>query len=418
MIALIDCNNFYVSCERLFRPDLLGKPVVVLSNNDGCIVSRSNEAKALGIKMGEPFFKRKDFFAANNVTAFSSNYALYADLSDRVMHTLRQFSPNAEVYSIDECFLDLSGMLHNHNTYAQAIRQTVTTNTGIPVGVGIAQTKTLAKIASKIAKKHPRLNGVCVIENQKQTLWALQNTPIEDVWGIGRKHSLKLKDARIYTAYDFTQAPDHWVRSKMSVLGLRTKRELLGEPCILLETQQPPKQSICTSRSFAQKSDNKTQILETLASFAAASAEKLRKQNSRAAIVTVFAMTDPFSTTQPFYSNSSSLPLPQPTNFTADIVRLSSQLFTQIYRPNLLFKKAGIILSGLTPNTNIQTNLFEPINPQHAKLTNAIDQLNQRFGRNTIKLATQGTANTLKVKSENTSPHYTTEWDQIIKINC
>lgn len=420
MIALVDCNNFFVSCERLFRPDLHGKAVIVLSNNDGCVISRSNEAKALGIQMAEAAYKRKDFFKQHSVTTFSSNYALYADISDRVMATLRNFSPDIEIYSIDECFLDLSGILYSHNEYAHSIRNTVMQHVGMPVGVGIASSKTLAKLASHIAKKHQRLNGVCVIETEKQRLWSLQNTAIDDVWGIGRRLSIKLKDARIYTAFDFTQTPDYWIKSKMGINGLRTKQELLGEPCIELETMHTAKQSICTSRSFGQRSDDKLLIREMVAGFASLSSEKLRKQNSLASVVTVFALGDYRNANQGIYSASLSQPLLQASDFGADIVQLSCELFTRIYRSDVLFKKAGVVLSGIVPNSMVQMQLFAPQNKsQRKELSQTIDELNKRFGRNTVKIATQGSGTSiLQSNRGSVSPQYTTLWDDIVKIKC
>lgn len=298
MFGLVDCNNFFVSCERVFRPDLMGKPVVVLSNNDGCIIARSNEAKTLGVKMGDPLFKVRDLLAREGVTVFSSNYALYGDMSRRVMSLLSRYTPRQEIYSIDECFLDLSGMGDGHqlHTYGEEIVRTVSKGTGIPVSMGIAPTRTLAKVASKFAKRYPGYHGVAVIDTDERRAKALRLTEIGDVWGIGRRMRQRLTDAGIITAWDFTQRRADWIQRQFSVTGLRTWKELRGTPCIELN-ELPLQRSLCTSRSFADQgiSDHAT-LEKAVANFAAECARRLRERKACARQVMVFAYTSRFHT--------------------------------------------------------------------------------------------------------------------------
>ena len=290
MLALVDCNNFYVSCERIFNPSLEGIPVVVLSNNDGCIISRSNEAKALGFKMGEPVFKRRDLIEKHNVKVYSSNYALYGDISHRVMNTLRNYSPMVEIYSIDEAFLDLTGINTNLTKFGQTIRNQILKNIGMPIGIGIGATKSLAKVANKIAKKD---RGVFAIETENQRLWALENTHIEDVWGVGRRYAVLLKKHGVNTALDFTKLSTDWIRNHMTVVGHRLRDELLGKPCIAMETVMQPKKNNATTRAFGKKLSDIGYIREAVSAHATSCAAKLRRQKSVARFVTVFIHTDP-----------------------------------------------------------------------------------------------------------------------------
>jgi len=415
MFALVDGNNFYVSCERVFNPSLEGKPVVVLSNNDGCIISRSNEAKALGLKMGEPVFKRKDFIAKNNVSVFSSNYTLYGDMSNRMMMTLKTFAPDIEVYSIDEAFLNLSGIQVDFNEYAHRIRNTIFKNTGLPVGVGFGQTKTLAKIANKIGKKQ---NGVFIIDTPRIQDWALRNTAIEEVWGIGRQYAILLMKNNIKTAYDFTQLDTQWIRKNMTVVGQRIKEELAGVSCIPLETMAPAKKNIATTRAFGQKISDINLIAEAVANHAVRCAEKLRQQHSVANYLNVFIHTDPFSEHETYVSRNLTLTLPQASNSNQALIQAALQGLRQIYQPGLKYKKTGIIVSGITPDNFVQGNLFEGSDFRKKELTSLTDHINQRYGRDKLKLAVQGSGKEWHLKQEKLSPRYTTRWTELLKVKA
>lgn len=414
MYALVDGNNFYVSCERVFNPSLEGKPVIVLSNNDGCIISRSNEAKALGLKMAEPFHKRKDVIEANKVMVFSSNYTLYGDMSNRMMKTLQQFSPDIEVYSIDEAFVNLSGIQVNLEDYGRQIRATILKNIGIPVGVGIANTKTLAKIASKLSKKS---KGVFVIDSEVKHEWALKNTPIEDVWGVGRQYSKMLMKHGINTAYDFAQLDANWVRGKMSVTGQRTRDELHEIPCIALDTIVKAKKNIATTRGFGKKISDINIIAEAVATHAVRCAEKLRRQKSIASYVTIFIHTDPFSQSERYIYKSTTVTLSQASNTNHEIAKAALLGLKQIFQPNLLYKKTGVIVSGISSDSYVQGNLFEAGNSENYKAISKIaDLLNNRYGKDKVKLAVQGGSKDWHLKHEKLSPRYTTRWDEILKI--
>jgi len=414
MYALVDGNNFYVSCERVFNPSLEGKPVVVLSNNDGCIISRSNEAKALGLKMAEPVFKRKDVIEKNKVEVFSSNYTLYGDMSNRMMSTLQTFTPDIEVYSIDEAFLNLAGMHIDLVEYGNKIRNTVYKNIGIPVGVGIACTKTLAKIANKISKKH---SGVFVIDSDRVRDWALRNTPIEDVWGIGRQYTKMLMKNGINTAFDFSQLDANWVRGKMTVVGQRTRDELLGKPCITLDTMVRAKKNIATTRAFGKKLSDINIIAEAVATHAVRCAEKLRRQRSVASYLTIFIHTDPFSQSERYIYNSLTITLPMPSNTNQELAKAALEGLKRIYCPKLLYKKTGVIVSGISSDTFVQGNLFEVgSNEKYKSISKLADELNSRYGRDKLKLAVQGNHKDWKLKQEKLSPRYTTQWDEILKV--
>lgn len=414
MYALVDGNNFYVSCERVFNPKLEGKPVVVLSNNDGCIISRSNEAKALGLKMAEPVFKRKEIIEKNNVVVFSSNYTLYGDMSNRMMKTLQTFSPDIEVYSIDEAFINLKGIQADFTEYAKLIKATIQKNIGIPVGVGIANTKTLAKIANKIAK---RQNGVFVIDSERTRDWALRNTPIEDVWGIGRQYSKMLMKLGINTAYDFSQLDASWVRGKMSVVGQRTRDELLGQPCIALDTIIKAKKNIATTRAFGKKLSDINIIAEAVASHAVRCAEKLRKQKSVASLLTIFIHSDPFSENEKYIYKSLTITLSRASSTNHELVKAALTGLKRIYEPNILYKKTGIIVSEISSESYVQGNLFEENNSAQLKeISKITDLLNSRFGKDKVKLAVQGSSKDWKLRQEKLSPRYTTRWDELLKV--
>ena len=413
MFALVDCNNFYVSCERAFNPGLNDKPVVVLSNNDGCIISRSEEAKELGLKMAEPAFKKARFLEENQVHLFSSNYTLYADMSQRVVETLRLFSPGVEIYSIDECFLDFNGLvIPELEKYGREIVTCVKKYTGIPVSVGIGESKTLAKIASKIAKK---TGGLHIIGNENQRDCVIRNTPIDIVWGIGRNHTKRLVNKGIHTAYDFTCIHDNWIKKYMTVVGLRIKKELLGISCIELEQVMPAKKAIATTRAFGKKITDLHFLKEAVATYTVRCAEKLRSQNSIAGFITVFIHTDPFNPNEPYYSASKTLPLPVPTHANSALVKIALKALRMIYKENIRYKKAGVIVSGISSETDIQQDLFskEDIRGQES-ISKAIDRINAKYGRDKIKLAIQGTGKEWKLRQEKLSKRYTTNWDEII----
>ena len=418
MFALCDCNNFYASCERVFRPDLRNRPVMVLSNNDGCVVARSAEIKQLGIKMGEPLFKVKDLVKKHNIAVFSSNYELYADMSNRVMSILSGYSPETEVYSIDEMFLSLAGMEHlNLKEYGTNIVTTVERGTGIPVCLGIAPTKTLAKLANRFAKKYPAYNRVCIIDTTAKTEKALKLTEVGDVWGIGRRYAEKLTKQGIITAYDFTQLPKQWVRKNMSVVGERIFLELQGVSCLSLESVQPDKKQICTSRSFGKPVTELDDLSAAVAGYAEQCALKLRKQKSYACSLMVFISTNWFNKDLPQYHNSKHIKLPLPSSSTTEIVHFARAALEQIYRPKYQYKKAGVIITEITNATTVQDNLFyAPDIAKHERLMKAIDRINETNDRDMIQIAAAFGAGPQDMQRNSLSPRYTTNIRDIITI--
>ena len=417
MFGLIDCNNFYASCQRVFEPHLIGKPVVILSNNDGCVIARSNEAKALGIPMGAPAFEYKKLFEDNNVHVYSSNYALYGDMSSRVMNILTTFSPEIEVYSIDEAFLKLKGFNYfDLEQYGKTIQRTVTKGTGIPISVGFAPTKALAKVANKIAKKFPeRTKSVYIIDTEEKRIKALKWTKIEDVWGIGRKHAKRLQAKNIINAYQFTQLSDDWVRKEMSVVGLRLKHELQGIPTLNMDTPKN-KKMIATTRSFEKMYTKIEDISERVSTFTASCSEKLRKQESHCNMIMVFVHTNYFRKDQPQYSRNIIIKTDFPTNSTIELNHYAQIGLKAIFREGYHYKKAGVIVMGLTPNNETQLSLFNTSNPKHQPLMSVIDKMNRSYGKNKVKFATQSLGRQWKMKQEKLSPCYTTRLEQIIKI--
>lgn len=419
MFALADCNNFYASCERVFRPDLQGRPIIVLSNNDGCAIARSNEAKALGIKMGDPYFKIRDIVKQHNIAVFSGNMALYGDMSQRVRWVLEEFAPAIEVYSIDEAFLDLRGMQDiDFNRYAKEISQRCLRLTSIPVSVGIAPTKTLAKIASKLCKQYPKLNGGCYMHRPQDIEKVLRRFPIEDVWGIGRRSVPKLKAMGITTAYDYTQISEMAIRKMFGIVGLRTWRELRGEPCIEFEDSFGAKQSICVSRSFSSEIFELTELCEQITNFAASLSEKLRKQDSVALELSVFAYTNRFREDAPQTYGNQLVHLLTPTNDQRSIVSHALSAARELYRDGYGYKKAGVIATNIIPMQGVVHSLFEDratIEREH-RLTSALDKVNSTYGKGTIRLAVQGCGR-IKSSSERQSPHYTTLWSDIPKVS-
>lgn len=417
MFALVDCNNFYASCQRVFEPHLIGKPVVILSNNDGCVIARSNEAKALGIPMGAPAFEYKKLFEDNNVFVYSSNYALYGDMSSRVMNILSSFSPDIEVYSIDEAFLKFQGFERfDLGEYGLKIQRTVTKGTGIPVSVGFAPTKALAKVANKIAKKCPeRTKSVYVIDTDDKRVKALKWTKIEDVWGIGRKHAKRLQSIKVTNAYQYTQLTDEWVRKEMSVVGLRLKHELQGIPTLDLEIAKD-KKMIATTRSFDKMHTKIEDISERVATFTASCAEKLRRQNSHCNMIMVFIHTNGFRKDQPQYSRNIVIKTDFPTNSTIELNHYAQIGLQQIFREGYHYKKAGVIVMGLTPNNQTQLSLFSSSNPKHQPLMSVVDKLNKSIGQTKVRFASQSVGRQWKMKQEKLSPCYTTKMKDIIQI--
>ena len=418
-VAIVDCNNFYASCERVFNPKLKERPIVVLSNNDGMIIARSNEAKALGIPMGSPLFKVENIIKKHNVAVFSSNYTLYGDMSHRVMSTLEQFSPDVEIYSIDEAFINLEGFAHTDlNEYCRTIRKTVYQWTGIPVSIGLAATKTLSKIANRYAKKHPELNGVLNLyeASEDEIDFYLDKTAVEDIWGVGRQYTKLLHKHNIETALQLKKANDKWIKQKMTVMGLRTVNELRGIACIEYDYTPPPKQSIVSSRSFGRTVETIEEIKESVALFTTRAAEKLRFQNSAANLLTVFLRTNPFKETAQ-YHNGVVVTLPVATDISSEMIEYAMKGVEQIYRPGYLYYKVGVMLSGIVPKDSVQFSLFDdPNRSKKAKLTETMDFINMLYGSNTLFYAREGVERNWKTRSENKSKRFTTDWDDLPEV--
>jgi DNA polymerase V len=416
MFALIDCNNFYASCERLFRPNLRNQPIVVLSNNDGCVIARSNEAKPF-VPMGAPAFKYQKIFSANNIHVFSSNFALYGDMSSRVMNVLADFSPDIEIYSIDEAFLDLSGFeLFDLTAYGHQMNYRVSKNTGIGIGIGIAPTKALTKVANRIAKKFPKeTNGVYVIDSEAKRIKALKWLKIEDVWGIGSRHASRLKVKGVHTAYDFTQLQDDWVKKNLAVIGLRLKKDLEGIPTLGLDDVKR-KKSIATTRTFEKNHSDLFNVQERISTFAVTCAEKLRKQNSCCNLIMVFIQTNRHREDLPQYHRNIVIKTDNPTNSSLAIVKYAIKGLKAIYKKGYRYKKAGVIVMGLTPQNEKQLNMFTTENPKHEALMKVMDQMNHSIGQKKIKLACQDLGRTWKMNQERLSPRYTTKLNEIITI--
>ena len=420
-IALIDVNNFYVSCERAFNPKIKNKPVVVLSNNDGCAVARSNEVKALGVGMGAPWFKFKDLAKQHGIVAYSSNYALYADMSNRVMSILRHYSPDQEVYSIDESFLDLTSFQSRDLiTYAHAMRQRILQWTHLPVCVGIGSTKTLAKLANHCAKKRPHMNGVCNLNampvNEVNHMFA--EIEVGEVWGIGRQLAPKLKALGIQTVFDLKQANPERLRQQFSVVMEKTIRELNGTVCIEMEEVSPPKKQIVSSRSFGHPVRDYNSLAESITLYISRAAEKLRKQHSYTSSVYVYIRTSPFKENESFYSNGLTIAIPTPTDNTMQLVNVALWGLKQIYKPHYNYAKAGVMLSELVPVQGVQADLFSQVqvSPKSTKLMQTMDGINKKMGKESIKLASEGFTRPWKMKQENKSPCYTTKWEELVNV--
>jgi DNA polymerase V len=416
MYALVDCNNFYASCERVFNPKLIGKPVVVLSNNDGCVIARSNEVKPF-VPMGAVAFKYQTVFKKHQIKVFSSNYALYADMSNRVMRILSEFTPEIEIYSIDEAFLKFSGFdSFNLEEYSLDIIKKVNQWTKIPVSIGIAPTKALSKIANKIAKKFPeRTKNTYIIDSEIKRIKALKWTKIEAVWGIGRQFSKKLRLVNVKTAYDFTQLSDSFVKKEFSVVGLRLKHELQGKSVLELELPKA-KKNIATTRSFKNDISDYNELKERLTTFACSCAEKLRKQNAYANSLTVFIYTNRFKQKQKQYYKSVAIKLPFASNSSITITKYAIKGLQTIYANDYTFKKAGVIVHEIHQKPYKQLNLFENENPKHEKLMQVMDKINQRLGEHKLKLASQNIKKTWIMKQEKLSNRYTTSWNELLTV--
>lgn len=415
MIALVDCNNFYASCERVFRPDLIEKPIVVLSNNDGCIIARSNEAKQFNIPMAAAAHKYLEQIKQNNIHVFSSNYALYGDLSQRVMNVLARYAPEIEIYSIDEAFLFLDG-ISDSKLLADTLVPKVKKWTGIPISIGIAETKTLAKAANRIAKKFPELNSSHIIDSDEKRMKALKWLQVQDVWGIGHRNAEKMNYYGINTAFDLTQKSDSFVRKHFTVTGLRTKKELEGKACIEFEQQPPTKKSIATTRSFAEMQTKLEPIEEAICHYTELNGQKLRKKKLCASSMMIFMNTNQFQN-RPQYNAGLSINFPTPTNNSSEMIRYAIVAAQKIYRDGYQFKKAGVIVSGLVPEDQIQLNIFDNINrPKYHKLYKTIDAINERFGQHTVSIASSKGTRKWKLKQEKRSKRYTTRWDDILEI--
>ena len=419
MFALVDCNNFYASCERVFAPQLARRAVIVLSNNDGCVVARSNEAKALGFRMGEPAFQKQALIDRHRVAVFSSNYALYGDMSERVMNTLAAFAPAIEIYSIDEAFLDLRGIAPPAlPRFAAELRRTVMQWTGIPVSIGIAPTKTLAKAANRIAKKQTA-DGVFVLENAEQIEAVLETFPVEDIWGIGGQYCKFLNRHGIFSAGQLRQANDAWIKQHLTIVGLRLVQELRGVSCLALETAPPAKKNICTSRSFGTPVESYQLLEEAVATFAARCAEKLRRQNSHTNLVSVFIHTNPFKPEEPQYNHCQTLQLPVASNSTPELIRYALSGLKRIYRSGHRYKKAGVLATGIVPAETVQGSLFDTVDREkHRRLMEVTDRLNHRMGRDTLQFAVQGFAKSWGLRQERLSPGYTTRWEELMTVGA
>ena len=418
-IALIDCNSFYVSCERLFKPSLIKKPVIVLSNNDGCIISRSSEAKALGIKMGEPYFKAKKIIAKNNVHVFSSNYSLYGDISRRVMKTLKHFAPEMETYSIDEAFLNLTIIPDEEILqFGKKIRETILQWVGIPTSIGIATTKTLSKIANHIAKKEK--SGIVSLINKKNIDHILKKIEIRDVWGVGRQLTKFYINNGIFNANQLKNISNHWIKKNSNVLSSRTAMELRGASCIALEIAQSKRKSCCVSRSFGKKVERLQELKESITNHCLNAAEKIRSESLLTKSITIFIRTSPFQKMEIHYSNSKTIDFPIATDNSIEIVKSAIFGLKSIFKKGHKYQKSGIVLSGLCESKSYNNNLFSSTKDKKTKdLMRSIDYTNFRYGRSTLSLAVAVSNKKWKTKRQRSSKIDTTNFDclPIIKVS-
>lgn len=419
MIALVDCNNFYASCEQVFRPDLQGMPVVVLSNNDGCIIAANKEAKAIqDFPLFQAVFKVRKQLEQHEIKMFSSNYTLYGEMSQRVSNILSRFSPNVEIYSIDESFIDLSGLKHiNLMEYGHTIKETIYKETGLPVGIGIAPTKVLAKLANRMAKKIESNNHVCVIDSEKKRIEALKWAKVGDIWGIGKNHVKRLQAIGRYQAYDFTVLPLHWVRKEMTVVGERLWRELQGESCMELQTCPKSKKAIATAKSFGRHLEDFGLIAEACAYYISEVSEVLRNQQSCATYVQVFLHTNYHSKIDKQYSKSITITLPLPTYNTLRLINAAHRGLQKIYKSGYRYKKVGVCLSGIIPAAYVQGNLFESVCTTDKVLMETFDAINAKYGKSTVFSGLVGTrVSEWELIKRERSPRYTTQWKELLTI--
>ncbi len=418
IFALVDCNNFYASCERIFNPSLKDKPVVVLSNNDGCVIARSNEAKAIGIGMGEPIFKCRGLVARHNVQVYSANFVLYGDMSRRVMDTLATFAPDMEIYSIDEAFLSLDGFKGaDLYQYVLGIREKVKRDTGLPVSVGLAPTKTLAKIANRIAKKHAPAGGVfCLLKEDEIDRW-LEQTAVEDIWGIGFEKAAALKRNGIKNALQLKQAPDLWIKKNLTVVSLKTVWELRGISCLPLQETAPDKKAIGTSRTFGREVASLDELQEAVAAYVAKSAEKLRLQGSVCGYIQVFVASNPFKG-EKHYSNAAGIDVTPPSAYTPALVKASQGLLRLIFRPGVSYKRAGVLLMAIQPQNAPQQDLFdEPYqDSRRQRLMKTVDIFNRSANHGKIFWAAEGVAKPWFMKQSRKSKRFTTRWDELLEV--
>ena len=420
VFALADCNSFYASCERVFNPKLENKPVVVLSNNDGCIVARTNEAKALGIKMGEPLFKAKKTIERYKVKVFSSNYTLYGSMSNRVMKILELSFPNIEIYSIDEAFMDISSLkkIYNYSNYASKVREIILKWTGIPVSIGIGETKTLAKIANHIVKNNPRIKGVFDITKIKNKEKILKTIKVEKIWGIGNKLSEFLIKNNIKNAYEFTQQDNSWIRKNMNILGLKTKMELSGISCYELENNSKLRKSCCVSRSFGKRIIKLKDMQEAISTYISKAAEKIRIEKLVANNINLYIRTNPFNKNpKEYYTNSISIPLDYPTNNTITLNKKTLIGLNKIFKKGYLYQKAGVILSGLEIE-NTDLNLFKQNDEKEKTLMNTFDFINQKHGKNSLCIASEGIQKKWLMKRNKCSSNFTTNLKDLLMVRC
>lgn len=421
LIALVDCNNFYVSCERVFRPDLIGKPVAVLSNNDGCVVARSKEVKDLGVKMGVPLFQIQQLVNQHQIKLFSSNYTLYADMSARVMSILEEFAPNMEVYSIDEAFLDLTGVCHKDPiAYGHRIRKVVFQATGIPVCVGMGPTKTLAKLANFAAKKWQKTEGVLDLSETMRREKLMRIVPVGEVWGIGSRTSAKLNQLGIHTVWDLAIQPSKRIQAQFNVVVARTVLELNGVPCMELEEITPNKQEIVCSRSFSRRLTDYRELSEALAEFCCRAAEKLRRQQSVTGCITIFIRTSPFNPKEPQYQRAASVKLDAATQDTRTIIATANRMLKELFKAGYGYQKCGVQLSQLQPKSAPgQLELFDFVGSdlpaENRPLMEAMDRINRRFPKS-ISVAATGFDKSWKPKAERVSPRYTTDWRELVCV--
>lgn len=420
MYALVDCNNFYASCERVFQPQFEGKPVVILSNNDGCIIARSDEAKKLGVPMGAPEFKIRSLLQQHHIKVFSSNYALYGDLSQRVMKILEQFTPHTEVYSIDESFLNFDGIaIADYHEYGMQMKKRVQKWVGIPVCVGFAPTKALCKVANKIARKFPeKTQGVYIIDDDEKRIKALKWTKIEEVWGIGYRLNKKMQTRNIRSAYDFTLPHNEsFIKKEMGVVGLRLKQELEGKS--VLELEEPTdKKTIATTRSFDGNITTLSEMKERVSTFATVCAEKLRKQNSCCHSVIVYLRKDPYKADTGRHNVYKMETLPFASNSSITISGLAVKMLKEIFEEGEIYKKAGVIVTQIISQDQKQFQLFDEENPKHQKLMEVIDAFQKKTGERKIRLGNQDLQRTWKMKQNHLSPLYTTDFKQIMEVKC